>query len=96
MELTKLSVAPRVMIVTLSFWDLALPVSSTPTPQRERGAPVIKPKLRQVMEILLRSAAAVCRSQQTLGYFIIFALVCDSQLLDQFILALLNTLLVIS
>ena len=69
MELTKPSVAPRVMIVTSSSWGLAPPVSSTPTPQREKGAPVIKPKLRRVTGVLARLAAVACRSQQIQGNF---------------------------
>ena len=69
MELTKPSVAPRVTIVTSSSWGSAPPVSSTPTPQRERGAPVIKPKLRRVTGVLARLAAVACRSRQIQGNF---------------------------
>ena len=52
----KLSVAPRVMIVTLFFLGSALPVRCSQILQRESRVHVIKPEV--VVLLLVRSAAA--------------------------------------
>ena len=55
MALMKLSVAPRVMIVTLSFLDSALPVRCSRTlPRESKTVSVIKPEVVPLL-LLLRS-----------------------------------------